>query len=98
MRIFEWNESKNRSNLEKHNISFEMAQDIFNNRTIDIIDTRFDYQEIRIKTIGTLGNEIILVVIHTDRNGVTRIISARKARKDEREYYYQVLKSEGNYE
>lgn len=95
MHIFEWNEAKNISNLEKHKISFDVAQGIFDNPTIDIIDDRFDYQETRIKTLGRLGNAIILVVVHTDREGVTRLISARKARKDEREYYYQVLNSEG---
>ena len=95
MLSFEWDEAKSISNFEKHKISFEIAQGIFDNPTIDIIDNRFDYQETRIKTIGRLENEIILVVIHTDRNGVIRLISARKARKDEREYYYKILNQRG---
>jgi uncharacterized DUF497 family protein len=95
MLSFEWDETKNISNFKKHEISFEIAQGIFDNPTIDIIDNRFNYQETRIKTIGRLENEIILVVIRTDRNGVIRLISARKARKDEREYYYKILNQRG---
>ena len=98
MRIFEWDEAKNLINLEKHNMSFEIAQDIFNNPTIDISDERFDDNEKRIKSIGKIEDMIILVVIHTDRNGVTRLISARKARKDERDAYYQVFNDGGKNE
>lgn len=55
---FEWNEEKNISNFEKHEISFEIAQGIFRNPTVDIIDNRFDYQETRIKTIGRLKKKL----------------------------------------
>ncbi|NJL10420.1 MAG: BrnT family toxin [Calothrix sp. SM1_7_51] len=48
----------------------------------------WNYSEVRTKTIGLIGDELIIVVIHTDTEQKRRIISARRATKNERERYY----------
>ncbi len=80
---FEWDENKNRANLKKHGVSFAQAIEIFKGPIISFLDDRFDYGEVREITFGMTGNLVILVVVHTDRVGVTRIISARRADRDE---------------
>jgi uncharacterized DUF497 family protein len=84
---FEWDEAKNKSNLEKHGVSFETACKIFQYPLYNKIDTRFDYGETRTISIGTIGNKTIIVVVHTDRSGRMRIISARPASQEERIIY-----------
>lgn len=80
---FEWDENKNRANLKKHGVSFRQAVEIFKGPFISFLDDSFDYGEVREITFGMTGNLVILVVIHTDRQGITRIISARRADRDE---------------
>ena len=57
------------------------------------MDDRFDYDEIRELSIGQLflpeQPVIVVLVVHTDRNRVTRIISARRANKKEKKRYEQ---------
>jgi len=85
---FEWDEAKNKSNLEKHGVSFETACKIFQYPLYSKTDTRFDYGETRTISIGTIDNKTI-VVVHTDRSGRTRIISARPASQGERVIYHE---------
>ena len=89
---YEWNSDKNKANLKKHGISFEEASQIFENDVFTWTDKRKDYKETRKVSIGSLGEEIIIVVVHTDRNGITRIISARPANKTERKLYNEHIK------
>ena len=89
---FEWDERKNRQNIAKHGISFEQATRVFDGLTFDATDVRFDYGEVRDISIGLLEGIAVLVVVHTDRQGVCRIISARQARKDERARYEKALR------
>lgn len=86
---FEWDEEKNKMNIQKHRISFSDALEIFfDTKRIVFYDDREDYFEEREITIGRVKNKIIITVVHTDRNGITRIISARKANKRERSLYH----------
>jgi uncharacterized DUF497 family protein len=56
------------------------------------IDERFDYdEEIREITIGAIQGIIVVTVVHTERNGKIRLISARKATPKERRQYYEYL-------
>lgn len=89
---FEWDDNKNHSNIEKHGVSFEQAVEIFDGFTVTNIDSREDYGEEREISIGMFGGIAVLVVVHTDRNGVCRIISARPARKNERNRYEQEIR------
>ncbi len=85
---FEWDEPKNQANINKHGISFERAITIFAGTIISAPDIRYDYGESREVTIGMMDDCVIIVVVHTDRQGVIRIISARPANRKEREKYY----------
>ena len=84
---FEWDENKNQANKEKHGIDFKDAKEVFkdNNRKASP-DLRKNYGEDRQVTIGKIL-DIIIVVVYTMRNTSYRIISARYAKKKERETY-----------
>ncbi len=88
---FEWDEDKNASNLQKHGISFEEACEIFDNPVLTQIDDRRDYGEVREISFGMIAGLLVVAVVHTDRNGTKRIISARLAKKTERRHYYAYL-------
>jgi uncharacterized protein len=90
--VFEWDERKNRNNLEKHGISFEEAKEIFYGPILTRRDTRRDYGETRSVSMGLLAGVVVIVVAHADRKGNVRIISARRAGKKEREVYRAYLK------
>lgn len=81
---FEWDDNKNRLNLAKHSIDFEDAVEIFDHPLLLHRSDRNN--EERWVAIGTSGNHVI-AVIFTRRNDVIRIISARAARKNEKESY-----------
>lgn len=89
---FEWDANKSATNLEKHGISFDEAALIFAGVVLTRIDDRLDYQETREVSIGKIGGEVAVVVVHTDRQGVTRIISARLANRSERKIYDEYYK------
>ena len=83
---FEWNSEKNNINIEKHGIDFADVALVFDNPILEHEDTRKDYGERRFFGIGTLqGIEIAVVYIRKKQK--IRIISARRARKDERKKY-----------
>lgn len=84
---FEWDETKNKSNLEKHSVDFNQAKEVFSDdNRVETPDTRKDYGEERFKVIGK-AIDLILSVIYTLRGAVIRIISARAASKKERDEY-----------
>ncbi len=84
---FEWDEQKNEANIRKHGIRFEEAAQIFRGPVLTRIDDREDYDELRELSIGRLGLDVVVVVVHTDRDEVIRIISARLANRAERKDY-----------
>lgn len=91
---FEWSDEKNRLNIQKHNISFEEAKEVFlDPMQISKLDYRFDYFEERWITLGSTTKEKILVVANMffDEDGkeIIRIISARVANQKERIFYEQ---------
>ncbi|MCC5603151.1 BrnT family toxin [Nostoc favosum] len=88
---FEWDKNKNQQNIQKHGISFEEATEIFDSVVFTSIDERYDYEEIREISIGSIQGVVIITVAHTDRNGKIRLISARKATPKERRTYYEYL-------
>lgn len=90
---FEWDTRKNKSNAEKHGISFDEAVFIFDNPvfTMSLIRSG-EKREISIGTID--GKSIVVLVVHTERNKKCRIISARPAKKKERRIYYDYIEKE----
>ncbi len=94
---FEWDESKNRSNFDKHGVDFNDATEIFNSVRVTTVDKRKDYGEVRKITIGRIGKSIC-VVVYTEHNETKRIISARKANVRERRKYDEFIESAKNEE
>ena len=88
---FEWDDDKDRVNRKKHGISFDEAKHAFDGPVLIRIDDREDYGEIREISMGSLLGHVVIVVVHTDRAGKTRIISARKANRKERQVYYDSI-------
>ena len=79
---FEWDEHKNQINIQKHNIDFN------DEYRIEQPDERFDYGEMRIKTVGKALKRLTTVV-YTPRDEATRLISARLSNSKERNLYHQ---------
>src|SRR5437867_3828884 len=87
---FEWDPAKNAANVAKHGIDCDDARRIFDGRILVRVDDRHDYGETRIAVIGVVdGRE--LYVVYTRRGPRCRLISARRANRDERQAYHQAL-------
>ncbi len=87
---FEWDERKNRQNIEKHRVSFEEAQTVFyDENAIRYFDPDHSDDEDRFIMLGLSYKLRALVVCHCYRQDdtVIRIISARKADRSERQDY-----------
>ncbi|MFP4007116.1 MAG: BrnT family toxin [Spirulinaceae cyanobacterium] len=79
---FEWDGTKRLTNLRKHGIDFADVPLIFNGYIVTFEDDRFDYGEQRLITLGLLQGKVV-VVVHTEREELIRIISVRKATENE---------------
>lgn len=80
----EWNEQKRRQNIAKHKIDFVDVSSVFDGPMVVWQDTRKDYGEDRWVGIGFLRN-ILIVIVYTEVDDQTsRIISARKANRNDR--------------
>lgn len=84
----EWNPDKAALNLEKHDVSFQEAATVFNDPlSVTFPDPEHSIGENRYIIIGFSRFGQLLVVAHTDRGEKVRIISARKATRQERRFY-----------
>ena len=81
---FEWDEAKNIENIRKHEIDFSDVFEMFNGPMLIELDTRLDYGEERLFGIGFLGNGVAVAIWTERQDNVIRIISARRANKNER--------------
>ena len=86
MSRFDWDEEKNLANQRKHGISFKEASTIFEGPVLSVGDIGH-HAEVRERSYGLIGGVVVVCVVHTDRQGVTRIISARKATGNERKHF-----------
>jgi uncharacterized protein len=85
---FEWDEEKALNNVDKHGIDFLDARRIWERPVIDPAGERLVGNEYRPTALGTIGeDEIIIAVVYTVRDGIIRLISARRARRNERQNY-----------
>jgi uncharacterized DUF497 family protein len=85
---FEWNPDKAELNREKHGISFEEAATVFNDSlSVTFPDPDHSIGESRYVIMGVPRFGQLLIVSHTDRGAKVRIISARKATRQERRFY-----------
>ena len=87
---FDWDENKNRINLEKHGITFEEASTVFfDDRAILFDDPEHSIDEERFLLLGMSETAKVCIVCHCYRESdtVIRIISARQATRKEEERY-----------
>lgn len=86
---FEWNFDKSVSNIQKHGVSFDEAKAVFTDEYARLIgDPDHSQNEGRFLLLGTSIESNLLVVCHCIREAeIIRIISARKAGKQERKIY-----------
>lgn len=90
--LFEWDEKKNKSNQEKHGLSFETAVLVFQDpHLLSVLDPRFE-GEVRWISIGRVDT-VVIYVAHTVKeieNGeeIIRLISARKTTAREEQRYF----------
>jgi uncharacterized DUF497 family protein len=92
---FEWDPEKAASNLRKHCVSFEISKKVFDDPFLLSQQDRIEGGEQRWQTLGMAGGFLLLFVAHTSWEEtvgghlleVIRIISARRATKNERRHY-----------
>ena len=85
---FGWDPNKAVRNLAKHAVAFHEAATVFGDPlAITYADPDHSQDEVRLLTIGLSGQGHLLMVSHTERGEVTRIISARRATRTERKLY-----------
>ena len=89
-----WDEGKRRSNLLKHGLDFADAAEVLDSHyRLDIAHQRGD--EARVLSISyALGFLAVLSVAHVERDGSARVISFRRASREEREVYDAWLENE----
>jgi len=88
--MFVWDEAKRRLNLRKHGIDFMDAEKIFRGVTFTAEDDSADYGEQRFLTLGLLEDQVVSVA-HTEQGEEIRIISIRKATKNEARFYFSQI-------
>jgi len=85
---FAWDPKKATSNLRDHKVTFEEASSIFGDSlAVTFDDPDHSEGERRLLTFGLSERGRLLVVSHTERRGVVRIVSARRATRAERRIY-----------
>ncbi len=87
---FEWAPAKASANNKKHQVSFEEAQTVFyDDFAVQFFDDEHSVEEERFIMLGMSSTARLLVVVHAERadGDVVRIISARKAKRNEAKFY-----------
>lgn len=86
---FVWDEHKRINNLKKHRLDFIDAEKVFAGSHIIFEDCRFDYGEQRLVAVGFLGVAIV-VIVHVESSRQIRIISMRKATRNEQKMLFRL--------
>ena len=89
---FEWDENKNKINKKKHGLTFEAAKEVFSDEDAILFDDPDHSEEEEIfLIIGRMKSSKICIVSHCYRNSgnTIRLISARKATKQEMKIYLE---------
>jgi len=93
MLLFEWDSTKATKNIKIHGVSFDEASTAFRDTlSLTIYDPLHSDEEDRQILIGNSYKNRLLVVVHTERGDKIRIISARKATKNEKKQYEENAK------
>jgi len=83
---FEWDEIKRLANIKRHGLDFVRAKEIWQGPVLEIPSSQTHHGEERVIALGRANGRLI-AVIFTWRRERRRIISARAARKHEKEIY-----------
>ena len=87
---FEWDPFKSQQNVKKHGVSFREGLTAFADRhSYTISDPEHFKGEYRFLLLGYSSSGNLLVISHTERGDRIRIISVRRATKQERKQYKQ---------
>jgi len=91
---FEWDKAKELSNVSKHGVTFEQASYVFADPyALSLYDDAHSDSENRWIMLGSSLGKTLLLVVHTFRDDndveLVRIISARRATRQEKEIYHQ---------
>jgi uncharacterized protein len=88
---FEWDPDKEKRNIAKHGVSFELAMKVWDDPHHVVLPDRIENGEPRWHAIGMVGPVALLLVVHADPDprdeDRIRIIGARKATRHERKLY-----------
>ncbi len=92
MVMFEWDETKNRRNIEIHGIDFVQAKEIWGEDVLEISSPQLEHGEERFLALGVIGpEELIITVVFVWRDDKRRLISARRSRSYERKSYQETF-------
>jgi uncharacterized DUF497 family protein len=87
---FTWHELKRQAILQRRGLDFAKVEQVFAGPTFTFEDDRKDYGEQRWVTLGLL-REMVVVIVHTETEEEIRVISMRKADKDEQRLFFSNL-------
>jgi uncharacterized DUF497 family protein len=86
---YSYDPKKKVSNLKKHGLNFDDAQGVIESaNTVTFEDKREDYGEARYLTLGLL-HDVVVKIATAETDKLIRIISMRKADKNEQKIYYE---------
>lgn len=86
-REFEWDDAKAASNLAKHGVPFAYVARVFlDPALVDLDASRAGDGEMRRKAVGMI-EDVLFALVYTERDGITRIISARRCNAKEEKSY-----------
>lgn len=83
----EFDPAKAAANFRKHGVSFADAEGVLFDPLAITVEDIETVGERRFVTVGLSGAGEVLVVVHTERGGSNRLISARRATRKERKAY-----------
>jgi uncharacterized protein len=94
MPLFDWHLKKEVHNIQKHEVDFATASQIWAGSVFERVDKRRDYGEVRFLAFGEVEGRV-LAVVYTWRGVTRRIISARKANPRERALFNEEARRRG---
>lgn len=90
---FEWDEAKNKENQKKHGVAFPVAVSLWNETHVEIENLAYSEEgETRSAMMGWIANKVY-VAIWTRRDGKIRLISVRRARKNEEKIFFEKIQN-----
>lgn len=88
---YTYDPKKRAANLKKHGYDFEDAHQVIeSDKSVTFEDRRFDYTEQRYITLGVLREDVVVIATAETDNEI-RVISMRRAERNEEEIYYRNL-------